>query len=192
MRVLQAILIFPLPPMPLSLIPFSKCIFLDRDGVLNKELGDYLQQIEDLIIPDGVPEGLKMLKEAGFLLIVITNQAGIARGLYGPELVYAIHEKMQEASGGILDDLYFSPYHPDYSGKSLSRKPDSLLLEKAIAKYNIDPDQSWMIGDRSRDMAAGQKAGLRTVHVVTENEISAGDYAAENLLAAALIVLQNS
>ena len=176
----------------MSLNPKTKCVFLDRDGVLNKELGDYLQKIEDLIIPDGVPEGLKMLKEAGFLLIVITNQAGIAKGLYGPELVYAIHKKMQEASGGILDDLYFSPYHPDYSGKSLSRKPDSLLLEKAIAKYSIDTDHSWMIGDRSRDMAAGHKAGLRTVHVVNEDETSAGDYAAANLLEAAKIILKNS
>jgi D-glycero-D-manno-heptose 1,7-bisphosphate phosphatase len=170
----------------------SKCVFLDRDGVLNKELGDYLAKLEDLIIPEGVPEGLKLLKDAGFLLIVITNQAGIAKGLYGPELVYAIHEQMQEASGRILDDLYFSPYHPDFSGKSLSRKPDSLLIEKAIAKYDINPDGSWMIGDRSRDMEAGHKAGLRTIHVVTGNENSAGEFAAANLLEAAKIILKNS
>jgi D-glycero-D-manno-heptose 1,7-bisphosphate phosphatase len=170
----------------------SKCVFLDRDGVLNKELGDYLTRLEDLIIPEGVPEGLKLLKDAGFLLIVITNQAGIAKGLYGPELVYAIHEQMQEASGRILDDLYFSPYHPDFSGKSLSRKPDSLLIEKAIAKYDINPDGSWMIGDRSRDMEAGHKAGLRTIHVVTGNENSAGEFAAANLLEAAKIILKNS
>jgi len=167
----------------------TKCIFLDRDGVLNKEMNDYLYKPEELIIPDGVVEALQLLKKAGFLLIVITNQAGIAKGLYGPEAVLAIHEMMQKASEGILDDIYFSPYHPDNSGKSLSRKPDSLMLEKAIAKYNIDPGQSWMIGDRSRDMEAGKKAGVKTIHVIAQNETSTGDFAAANLFEAAKIVL---
>lgn len=169
--------------------PKAKCVFLDRDGVLNAELGDYIQKIEDLIIPEGVPEALKALKEAGYLLIVITNQAGIDKGLYGPDLVYAIHEQMQNASDGALDDLYFCPYHPDFSGKSLSRKPDSLLIEKAMAKYDVDPAQSWMIGDRARDMEAGKKMALKTIHILDEHETSAGDFAAKNLFAAASIIL---
>ncbi|WP_374756623.1 D-glycero-alpha-D-manno-heptose-1,7-bisphosphate 7-phosphatase [Dyadobacter bucti] len=168
-----------------------KCVFLDRDGVLNEDRSDYLYRLEDLVIPDGVTEALQLLKNAGYLLIVITNQAGIAKGLYDPEAVYAIHQKMQEASGNALDDIYFSPYHPQYSGNSLSRKPGSLLLEKAIAKYKIDPDQSWMIGDRDRDMEAGQKVGLKTIHIIPKTEISAGDFAAINLLAAAWIILEN-
>jgi D-glycero-D-manno-heptose 1,7-bisphosphate phosphatase len=168
-----------------------KCVFLDRDGVLNEDRSDYLYRLEDLVIPDGVTEALQLLKNAGYLLIVITNQAGIAKGLYDPEAVYAIHQKMQEASGNALNDIYFSPYHPQYSGNSLSRKPGSLLLEKAIAKYDIDPDQSWMIGDRDRDMEAGQKVGLKTIHIIPETEISAGDFAAINLLAAARIILEN-
>ena len=172
-------------------MPTTKCVFLDRDGVLNEELGDYLYRPEDLIIPEGVVEGLQLLKKAGYLLIVITNQAGIARGLYNADAVYAIHEQMQEASGNILDDIYFSPHHPEFSGKSLSRKPDSLLLEKAIAKYDVDPDQSWMIGDRIRDMEAGHKAGLKTIQVVSEHEPSAGNFAAANLLEAAKIVLNS-
>jgi D-glycero-D-manno-heptose 1,7-bisphosphate phosphatase len=167
-----------------------KCVFLDRDGVLNEDRSDYLYRLEDLIIPDGVTEALQLLKNAGYLLIVITNQAGIAKGLYGPEAVYAIHEKMQEASGNALDDLYFSPYHPQYSGNSLSRKPGSLLLEKAMAKYDVDPDRSWMIGDRDRDMEAGQKAGLKTIHIIPETGTSAGDFAAIDLLAAARIILE--
>lgn len=175
--------------MPQALPPKAKCVFLDRDGVLNEEIGDYIQKIEDLIIPEGVPEALQLLKSASFLLIVITNQAGIAKGLYGPELVYAIHEKMQEASGNALDGLYFSPYHPSVSGKSLSRKPDSLMLEKAIARYDIDPHQSWMIGDRARDCEAGKKVELQTIHIISGDEISAGDFAAANLLAAARLIL---
>ncbi|MBE9466310.1 D-glycero-alpha-D-manno-heptose-1,7-bisphosphate 7-phosphatase [Dyadobacter subterraneus] len=169
--------------------PTTKCVFLDRDGVLNEDLSDYLHKLDELVIPAGVPEALKMLKEAGFLLIVITNQAGIAKGMYGAEAVYAIHEKMQEVSGNALDDIYFAPSHPDFTGKSLSRKPDSLMLEKAIAKYNIDTTQSWMIGDRSRDMEAGHKVGLKTIHVIPENETSAGDFTAVSLFEAAKIIL---
>lgn len=167
----------------------TKCVFLDRDGVLNEDLSDYLHKLEELVIPAGVPEALQLLKEAGYLLIVITNQAGIAKGLYGPDAVYAIHERMQEVSGGILDDLYFAPSHPDFTGKSLSRKPDSLLLEKAISKYNIDTTQSWMIGDRARDMQAGHKVGLKTIHIIPESEVSAGDFTAVSLFDAAKIIL---
>ncbi len=170
-------------------MPIHKCVFLDRDGVLNKELGDYLFNLEDLVIPDGVPEALHLLKKAGFLLIVITNQAGIAKGLYTADAVFAMHERMQEISGISLDDIYFSPYHEKYSSRSLSRKPDSLMLEKAIAKYKIDASQSWMVGDRERDVVAGKKADLRTIQIVSENETSAGDYAAVNLLEAAKIIL---
>ncbi|CAG4988236.1 D-glycero-alpha-D-manno-heptose-1,7-bisphosphate 7-phosphatase [Dyadobacter sp. CECT 9275] len=168
----------------------NKCVFLDRDGVLNEDLGDYLYKLDQLVIPSGVPEALRMLKNEGFLLIVITNQAGIAKGLYGPAEVYAIHEYMQRVSGNALDDIYFSPHHPLFSGMSLSRKPDSLLIEKAIAKYNIDPAQSWMIGDRDRDMQAGKKMGLSTIHILSGAERLAGDYAAENLWSAVSIILR--
>jgi D-glycero-D-manno-heptose 1,7-bisphosphate phosphatase len=122
-----------------------KCVFLDRDGVLNEELGDYLHRLDDLVIPKGMPEALRLLKKAGYLLIVVTNQAGIARGLYGREAVQAIHERMQETCGGVLDALYFAPHHPDYTSQSLSRKPGTLMLERAMAKFGIDPVQSWMI-----------------------------------------------
>ena len=175
-----------------SMLPKTKCVFLDRDGVLNEDLNDYLHKLAELVIPEGVPQALKLLKEAGYLLIVITNQAGIAKGLYQADAVYAIHERMQEVSGGALDDIYFSPYHEKYSGRSLSRKPDSLMLEKAIAKYNIDYQQSWMVGDRDRDMEAGKKVGLKTIQVIPEKETSTGDYAAVNLFEAAKIILQNA
>jgi D-glycero-D-manno-heptose 1,7-bisphosphate phosphatase len=175
-----------------SMLPKTKCVFLDRDGVLNEDLNDYLFRLEDLVIPEGVAEALRQLKQAGFLLIVITNQAGIAKGLYQADAVYAIHDKIQEVSGVVLDDIYFSPHHEKYSGRSLSRKPDSLLLEKAIAKYNIDYQQSWMVGDRDRDMQAGKKVGLKTIQVIPENETSTGDYAAISLFEAAKIILKNT
>lgn len=168
----------------------NKCVFLDRDGVLNEDCPDYLYKLEELVIPEGVTEALRLLKEAGYLLIVITNQAGIAKGLYSADHVYAIHEAMQKASDHALDDLYFSPYHPAYSGASLSRKPGSLLIEKAMAKYDIDPAQSWMIGDRDRDMEAGKNVGLKTVHIIPDAADSTGDYTAINLLEAAKLILQ--
>lgn len=167
-----------------------KCVFLDRDGVLNEDLGDYLFKLDELVVPEGVPEALTLLKQAGYLLIVITNQAGISKGLYKADAVFAIHEEMQKISGGALDDIYFSPYHERYSGKSLSRKPGSLMLEKAIAKYKIDTSHSWMVGDRDRDVEAGRKCGLKTIQIVSGDEVSIGDYTAINLLEAAKIVLQ--
>jgi D-glycero-D-manno-heptose 1,7-bisphosphate phosphatase len=175
-----------------SFKPTARCVFLDRDGVLNEDLGDYLFRLEDLVIPDGVNEALQKLKSAGYLLIVITNQAGISKGLYTEEAVYAIHEKMQEMSASALDDLYFSPYHEKYSGSSLSRKPGSLMLEKAMSKYNINPAQSWMVGDRDRDIQAGEKAGLRTVHIVSGDEKPIGLHYAGNLLEAADIILSQT
>ncbi|HEV7347473.1 HAD family hydrolase [Telluribacter sp.] len=169
--------------------PKNKCVFLDRDGVLNEEIGDYMHRLEDLVFPVGMAEGLQLLKEAGYLLIVVTNQAGIAKGMYGHEAVHAIHQCMQEECGNLLDAIYFAPHHPAHSSRSLSRKPESLMLEKAIAKYTIDPSQSWMIGDRARDMEAGKKAGVRTIHILTEGDAPAGDYTALNLLEAARLIV---
>ena len=163
----------------------TKCVFLDRDGVLNEDRTDYVYRVEDFVIPDGVVEGLRQLKAAGYLLIVITNQAGIAKGLYTREDVMRCHQYLQEQCGYLIDDIYFSPHHPDYTTRSLTRKPDSLMLEKAIAKYNIDVKRSWMIGDAPRDMHAGRRVGVKTVQVRhTKNQLTAGDWEAKSLLEA--------
>lgn len=142
----------------------NSCVFLDRDGVLNAERGDYTYRTEDFDVLPGVPEALQKLKAAGFLLIVVTNQAGIAKGLYTKENVLACHQKLQQACNNCLDALYFAPMHPSVS-EALSRKPDSLMLEKAIAKFKIDPAASWLIGDRYRDLMAAQKAGVKAILV---------------------------
>ncbi len=168
----------------------NKCIFLDRDGVLNEDRTDYVYRIEDFVIPDGVIEGLRRLKQAGYMLIVITNQAGIAKGLYTRDDVMRCHHYLQEQCGNLIDDIYYSPHHPDYTTRSLTRKPESLLLEKAIAKYNIDVTKSWMIGDALRDMLAGRRVGVKTVHVThAHTEPTAGDCIADNLLNASERVL---
>lgn len=168
----------------------NKCVFLDRDGVLNADEKYYTYLLEDVVILDGVVEALQNLKKAGYLLIVITNQAGIAKGEYTPENVRAIHALMQKVSGGALDDLYFSPHHAEHSSRSLRRKPDSLMIEKAMAKHGIDPKQSWMVGDRLSDVQAGRKAGVKTVLLGTKADQDSGDYWATNLLEASEIILR--
>jgi D-glycero-D-manno-heptose 1,7-bisphosphate phosphatase len=169
----------------------NKCIFLDRDGVLNEEIGDYVYQLDKLIIPEGMPEALQSLKKEGYLLIVVTNQAGIAKGLYTTREVLACHQKIQQACGNVLDALYYCPYHPSYDSESLFRKPGSLMLEKAAAKFNIDTSQSWMVGDRQRDMEAGQQVGVKTVFINNGSEESqTADYSAKNLYEAASIILE--
>ncbi len=141
----------------------NKCIFLDRDGVLNQDLEGYLYQTERVEFPEGVKEGLARLKKAGYLLIVITNQAGIAKGLYSAADVRKIHEHLNTEYGNVLDDLYFAPHHENYTTRSLSRKPGSLLIERAMARYQADPAKSWMIGDSERDIEAGMNAGVKTI-----------------------------
>jgi D-glycero-D-manno-heptose 1,7-bisphosphate phosphatase len=142
----------------------NKCVFLDRDGVLNKERGEYTFQKEDFEIIDGVKDALKLLKQAGYLLIVITNQAGIAKGLYKRVDVAKCHQYLQTETGDLIDDIYFCPHHPTTT-ESLLRKPDSLMIEKAMAKWDIDPDKSFMIGDSFRDIDASEKVGVRGILV---------------------------
>ncbi|SHJ63599.1 D-alpha,beta-D-heptose 1,7-bisphosphate phosphatase [Hymenobacter daecheongensis DSM 21074] len=150
-------------PTPALVAP-AKAVFLDRDGVLNHEIGDYVWRPEDFHFIDGVPEALARLKAAGYRLIVVTNQAGIAKGLYTAADVQACHQKLQQACGGIIDAFYFAPGHPSVS-ESLSRKPDSLMLEKGLARFHLDPAQCWMLGDRARDLEAGARAGVRGLFI---------------------------
>ena len=157
----------------------QKCIFLDRDGVLNVERGTYTYLIEDFELEYKVPQALKKLKELGYLLIVITNQAGIAKGLYSKNEVMVCHKKLQQSCNNIIDALYYSPYHPNYTA-SLSRKPDSLMFERAISKFNIDPKKSYMIGDKERDLIPAKKLGIETV-IVNNLESDLADISCKNL-----------
>ena len=168
----------------------SKAIFLDRDGVLNVERGEYTWQPADFEVCPGVPDALALLKQAGYLLIVVTNQAGIARGLYTKAHVLACHQKLQEACGHLLDALYMAPGHPQYA-QTLSRKPDSLMLEKAMARFDLDPAQCWLVGDKMRDVEAASKVEVRAV-LVGEQPAQPHPWQAPDLLAAAYLILGQS
>ena len=166
----------------------SKCIFLDRVGVLNEEIGDYVFKKEEFKIVAGVPEALRQLKAAGYLLIVITNQSGIAKGLYSRNDVLDCHEILQNKCDYLIDDIYFCPHHEDFDTASLLKKPDSLMIEKAMAKYNIDATKSWMIGDQPRDIEAGQKAGLRTIFISQNKKEASASVNTSSLLNAVSFV----
>lgn len=167
----------------------NKCIFLDRDGVLNVERGDYTFLPEDFIIPEWVPESIKKIKNAGYLAIGVTNQAGISKGLYSREQMNICHNMLMEKTDNLIDKIYYSPYHPEFS-ESLTRKPDTLMIEKAMAKFNIDPTESWLIGDRARDIECGQRMGLKTI-LITESQLHRcqPDFVAEDLNEAVEIIL---
>jgi D-glycero-D-manno-heptose 1,7-bisphosphate phosphatase len=171
----------------------GKCVLLDRDGVLNEEKGDYVFRDDDFIIPTDVPQGLKALKEAGFSLVVVTNQGGINKGLYPKETVYRFHEKIQQACDNALDFLLFAPWHRDFS-LSLSSKPGSLMMERGLALTESLPEKSWLIGDAERDLVAGKKVGVSTILIPTlkEKESPLADFVCTDFKSAVAIILNNS
>lgn len=159
----------------------NKAILLDRDGVLNVERGTYTFLPEDFEIEYKVPEALAKLSEAGYLNIVITNQAGIDKGLYSADQMNDCHQKLLNTCPGTISDIFYSPHHENYT-KSLARKPGTLMFERAMAKYNIDPKVSWMIGDKERDLIPAKKLGFNTVQILLgKDESSYSDHKATNL-----------
>ena len=144
---------------------FRKALFLDRDGVINRDTG-YTYQKKDLSLVEGIVPLCLAAQEKGYLLIVITNQSGIARGMYTVEQMHSFHQHLSavlSSEGVILQAFYYCPHHPSYTGTCLCRKPRTLLLDKAKAKYQLAATESWMIGDKERDIQAGQQAGCKTI-----------------------------
>jgi len=142
----------------------KKALFLDRDGVINHDPGDYTKSLSEFILLEGVIEAMKSWVDAGYEIIVITNQGGLDKGLYPRENVEAMHQYLQGkciTSGFEILDFYYCPHHPEYSGKCLCRKPGSLMIERAMHKHGIDPNQSLMFGDKQRDIDAAEKAGVK-------------------------------
>ncbi|HCZ34357.1 MAG TPA: D,D-heptose 1,7-bisphosphate phosphatase [Cytophagales bacterium] len=168
----------------------NKCVFLDRDGVLNKDNPLYTYRVEAFEILPGVIEATRLLKAAGFRLIVVTNQSGITKGIYTQEQMDACHQYFQQMSGNSIDHFYFSPYHASVT-ESLSRKPGTLMFEKAIARFSIDIAASWMVGDRGRDIIPARKLGIKTIQIGDEVEPeNKADYQVVSLLEAAHIILK--
>jgi len=138
----------------------NKAVFLDRDGTINVDYG-YVYKLEDLQIIDKVPESLLRLAEAGFLLIIITNQSGVGRGFFTEEAVdyfnKSLISKLSE-KGVKITDVFVCIHNPDQNCDC--RKPSPKLILDAIKKYDIDPTRSFMVGDKESDVLSGKKAGL--------------------------------
>ena len=151
----------------------KKAIFLDRDGTINVEK-DYIYKSEDLIFEEGTIEALKTFKNLGYILIVVSNQSGIARGYFTEEDLNIFNNNMNEIlkkNGVEITEFYCCPHHPDGIGEYKKvcecRKPNNKMIEDAIKKYNIDREKSYMIGDKTSDIEAGLKSNLKTVLVKT-------------------------
>ncbi len=140
----------------------AKAVFLDRDETLNPDPG-YIHDPELFNLFPWVASELKKLKDAGFMLIVVSNQSGIGRGLIREASLRAIHEKcdalLTEAAGIKIDSYEFCPHRPDENCDC--RKPNPKLITESLRKFSIDPSQSYMIGDRASDFEAGTRAGLK-------------------------------
>ncbi len=150
----------------------KKCVFLDRDGVLIKDVG-YLKNPDDIILIPQTIEALKDLKKIGFLLIIVTNQAGIAKGFFTMDDLERVNKKLMkvyETSGIIIDDLYFCPHHENgsvepYNIKCSCRKPDLGMVVKGVEKFDVDINKSFMVGDKDSDILLAKNSGLRSFYV---------------------------
>ncbi|MBS1493568.1 MAG: HAD family hydrolase [Bacteroidetes bacterium] len=152
----------------------NKAVFLDRDGTINEEV-DYLKRVEDLKVYSYTTEALEILKELGFLNIIITNQSGVARGFFTEEDLKLIHEELLGITNKktkLIDDIYYSPFHTEgtiekYKIESDLRKPRIGMLLKARKEHSIDLNSSFFIGDTYTDMKTAQNAGLKKILVLT-------------------------
>ena len=149
-------------------------VFLDRDGTLNLEV-DYLRRPEDVVLIPGAAGAIARLNEKNIPVIVVTNQSGIGRGLFGWQDYQSVMKKIDELLahlGARIDDAYACPFHEDADGEHRhadhpDRKPNPGMILKAAEKHHIDLGRSWMIGDKEIDLVAGRSAGCRAALVLT-------------------------
>ena len=162
-----------------------RALFLDRDGVVNEEVG-YLHRVEDVRFVDGIFSLCRTAAGLGYRLIVVTNQAGIARGYYSEADFHILMAFMQtelHKNGVELDAVYFCPFHPEhgvgvYKREHEDRKPGTGMLRRGAIEFGVELSESVMIGDRCSDVAAANGAGLRQVFLIsgTESAGCGGEY----------------
>jgi len=184
-----------------------KAVFLDRDGCVSPDEYGYISDASQYKLYPYTPEALRLLKSLGYLLFIVTNQSGIARGYFGFEELKEVHNRLEEllkAEQVELDQIYFAPY---YAGGSVSpwnvehpdRKPGPGMFQKALKEHPFQPSASWMIGDRYTDIAFGKTNGLRSILLLSGNgmeELKGGvmswdhkpDFICEDLLTAAKVI----
>jgi D-glycero-D-manno-heptose 1,7-bisphosphate phosphatase len=155
----------------------QRALFLDRDGIINQEVG-YLHRADDVVWVEGIFALARTASRLGYKLVVVTNQAGIARGFYTEQDFHALMDWMHAefvAQQAALDGVYFCPYHPregigEYLREHPDRKPGPGMLLRAAADLDLDLGQSVMVGDRCSDIAAANAAGLREAFLLRGTE----------------------
>ena len=175
----------------------KRAVFIDRDGTINVEK-EYLYRAEEFEFIPGAAKAIRLLNEAGFLVIVVSNQSGVARGYYTEEDVHLLHRQIAsqlEQAGSRVDAWFYCPHHPagrgSYALPCRCRKPQPGMLLEAAGRFDIDLESSIMIGDKLVDVEAGRAAGCRTLLVRTgygreeEHGLPAGIEVFDDLLAAA-------
>ena len=165
----------------------GRALFLDRDGVVNHEVG-YLHRAADVRFVEGIFSLCRMAAALGYRLIVVTNQAGIARGFYTEadfEMLMAWMRAALRAEGVELDAVYYCPFHPEhgvgeYKREHEDRKPGTGMLRRGAREFGIELSESVMVGDRCSDIAAANAAGLRQAFLMrgTETDECGGEYLA--------------
>jgi D,D-heptose 1,7-bisphosphate phosphatase len=152
----------------------QRAIFLDRDGTINHDPG-YIKNPAEVVILDGVSKGIKILKEQyGFKIIVVSNQAGISKGLMTREEVDAVNNRVNQLlqnEGASVDAFFYCPYHPDFDPpeKTICRKPSPFMIVQAAEEYKIDLSNSYMVGDKASDVESGLNANVKSILLISEN-----------------------
>ena len=190
----------------------TTAVFLDRDGTINEEVG-YLDSADKLMIYPEAFEAIRLINESGMKAVVITNQAGIAKGLFTEDFVRDIHDRIQTRlleQGAHIDRFYYCPHHPTdgldpYRKICPCRKPAPGLVQQAARDLGLDLARSYIVGDRYRDIEAGHRAGTRGVLVMTgygrdlmqqagpdqANDLNRPDAVVQDLLEAVLWILKD-
>jgi D-glycero-D-manno-heptose 1,7-bisphosphate phosphatase len=183
-------------------------MFVDRDGTLNKDTG-YVSNPDELVLYPWAAEALRLVNEAGLLTVAITNQSGIARGMYTEEILDSIHSRMIEAlarDGARIDAVYYCPHHPKVGGVRYRiacqcRKPQTGMLDRAARELDIDLSRSFVIGDKASDIQLAENVGASGALVLTgygaetlahpERWPCTPKIVAENLLEAVKLILDS-
>lgn len=174
----------------------DRAVFLDRDGVLIEDTG-YPCSVDQLRFIRGSAEAVARLNHAGLAVVLVTNQSGIGRGYYGWEEFEAVQSALDAhlaAAGAFIDGWWACAFHGEGTGEYAQvnhpwRKPNPGMIEDAAKELSLDLAQSWMVGDRASDVAAGRRAGLRVLHVATGPESVEADAPSCRDLAAAVDVI---
>ena len=170
----------------------NRAVFLDRDNTLIVNDGD-LGDPAGVVLVEGAREAVESLRGAGYRVVVVTNQGGVARGKYTELDVERVNARINELLDGAVERFYSCPYHPEatverYRREHPWRKPNPGMLLAAAEELGLDLKQCWLIGDQARDVEAGKRAGVRTIQITREPITSVADFIAPSLPEAVRVI----